>query len=98
MIDTTARETTTTRSQRPTLQRRIRTVRDHQHHNRTCHRPLPHPEPALDAATLTASLTGLLNSLRAVVHEVGRLDEVGAFGTQGRWERSTSTPTRAGER
>ena len=96
----TCRVTTTT-NQRPTLQRCSRIVHPHghrRHNNRTRHRPPPHPEPALDAATLTDYLTDLQNSLRAVVHEVGRLDEVGAFGTQDRWERSTSTPTRAGEK
>ena len=62
----------------------------------TRHRPLPHPAPALDAATLTASLTDLLNLLRAGVR--GAVAEADAFETQGRWERSTSTPTRTGER
>ena len=64
----------------------------------TRHRPLPHPAPALDAATLTASLTDLLNLLRAGVRAAVRLGEADAFETQDRWERSTSTPTRTGER
>ena len=78
---------TTTRNQRLTLQRCSRIVHPHglrRHNNKTRHRLPLHPELALDAATLTDYLTGLQNSLRAVVHEVGRLDEVDAFGTQDR--------------
>ena len=62
------------------------------------HRPLPHPAPARDAATLTASPTDLLNLLRAGVRAAGRLGEADAFETQGHLERSTSTPARTGER